>query len=61
MVPNQPSMSYLMVVLGHIDGPLDPRIGTMPYNSPLLCVEKREAIERWIAAGAPDTPASTVR
>ncbi len=53
VVPNQPAQSYLMVVLGQYDGPLDPRIGTMPFNSGLLCKEKRDAIERWIQAGAP--------
>jgi hypothetical protein len=56
VVPSQPATSYLMVVLGQYDGPLDSRIGTMPYNSRLLCKEKRDAIERWIAAGAPDGP-----
>jgi hypothetical protein len=56
VVPNMPSMSYLMVVLGQYPGPLDEDIGTMPYNSRLLCKEKRDAIERWIAAGAPDSP-----
>lgn len=55
VVPNQPSMSYLMVVLGQYPGPLDQDIGTMPYNSPLLCKDKRDAIERWILAGAPET------
>ena len=55
VVPNQPAMSYLMVVLGQYPGPLDPEIGTMPYNSRLLCKEKRDAIERWIAAGAPES------
>ena len=48
-----PQNSYLLFILGHIPGPLAPNIGTMPYNSPLLCAEKRQAIERWIAAGAP--------
>jgi hypothetical protein len=55
VVPNQPAMSYLMVVLGQYPGPLDEDIGTMPYNTPLLCKEKRDAIERWILAGAPDS------
>ena len=53
VVPNQPAQSYLMVVLGQYDGPIDPRIGTMPFNSGLLCKEKRDAVERWIQAGAP--------
>lgn len=55
VVPGDPAMSYQMVVLGQYPGPLDPRIGTMPYNSRLLCQEKRDAIERWIVAGAPDS------
>lgn len=53
VVAGQPAESYLMVILGHIEGPLTDK-GTMPYNNPLLCVEKREAIARWIAAGALD-------
>jgi hypothetical protein len=55
VVPGDPVHSYLMVVLGQYEGPLDPRIGTMPFNSRLLCREKRDAIERWILAGAPPT------
>jgi hypothetical protein len=46
-----PSDSYLMVTLGHYgadDPRLDPTVGTMPPNSELLCVEKREAVARWI-------------
>jgi hypothetical protein len=53
VVPGEPENSYLMVILGHIDGPIDEKVGTMPYNSPLLCTEMREAIERWIEDGAP--------
>ena len=53
VVPNQPAESYLMVALGQYPGPLEPRIGTMPFNSGLLCKEKRDAVERWILAGAP--------
>jgi hypothetical protein len=49
-----PDSSYLMIVLGHKPGPL-PEKGTMPYNNPMLCVEKRDAIERWIANGALDS------
>lgn len=52
VVPGDPQRSYLMVILGHVPGPLAPNVGTMPYNEPLLCAEKRQAIERWIAAGA---------
>jgi hypothetical protein len=51
VVPGQPAQSYLLVAIGHISGSL-PESGMMPVNSPQLCVEKREAIERWIAAGA---------
>jgi hypothetical protein len=52
VAPGDPENSYLLVVLGQF-GEDDPRIpedvGTMPYNSPLLCEEKRDAIERWIS------------
>ena len=51
--PSDPANSYLMIVLGHVAGPIDNKSGTMPYNSALLCVEKRRAVERWIMAGAP--------
>ena len=54
VVPLDPANSYLMVALGQYVGPIDPMVGMMPYNSPLLCREKRDAIERWILAGAPD-------
>jgi|SRR5688572_12062787 len=54
VVPGMPAQSYLMVALGEIDGPIDPDVGTMPQNSPLICQEKRDAIERWILAGAPN-------
>jgi hypothetical protein len=54
VTPNDPAMSYLMVILGEYPGNLDPVVGTMPSNSPLLCQEKRDAIERWIVAGAPN-------
>ena len=52
VAPNDPAMSYLLVIMGHVDGPLNQKAGTMPYNAPLLCVEKRRAIELWISAGA---------
>lgn len=55
VVPGDAVHSYLMVVLGQYPGPLDDRIGTMPFNSRLLCREKRDAIERWIMAGSPAT------
>jgi hypothetical protein len=51
VVPGQPNQSYLLVAIGHIPGTL-PEDGMMPLNSAKLCGEKREAIERWIAAGA---------
>jgi hypothetical protein len=54
VVPNDPQLSYLMVALGRVDGTIDPDVGTMPQNSPLLCTEKIDAIERWILAGAPN-------
>lgn len=52
VVPGDPENSYLMIILGHYEGPLTDK-GTMPYNSPLLCVEMRDAVARWIEAGAP--------
>ena len=46
-----PESSYLLVILGQF-GTDDARIpedtGIMPFNSPQLCQEKRDAIERWI-------------
>ena len=50
VVPGDPANSYLMVMLGSYTGPLDPDVGTMPFNNPLLCRQKRDAIERWIAS-----------
>lgn len=53
VVPGDPANSYLMVLIDHdskggrFSGPL-PEAGTMPYNNPLLCLEKRQAVERWI-------------
>jgi hypothetical protein len=43
-----PMASYLMVILGQYDGNLSPSVGTMPFNNPLLCKPKRDAIDRWI-------------
>ncbi len=54
IVPNDPANSYMMIILGAYPGPLDPDVGTMPYNNPKLCQEKLDAVERWIAAGATD-------
>jgi hypothetical protein len=53
VVPGDPQASYLMVVLGSYEGTLSDR-GTMPPNNPLLCIEKRQAIERWIQSLAAD-------
>jgi len=52
VVPSDPQNSYLLIILGQFQGPLTDK-GTMPYNSPLLCQEMRDAIQRWIEAGAP--------
>jgi len=68
VVPGDPANSYLMVLVDPktnprnggesdpdgYDGPIDPKVGSMPYNSPLLCKEKIGALRRWIEAGAPD-------
>jgi hypothetical protein len=54
VVAGSPSTSYLMIILGDYTGPIDQDVGTMPQNSPLLCREKRDAIDRWITAGALD-------
>jgi hypothetical protein len=51
VVAGDSASSYLMVQLGSIDGPRT-EAGTMPYNSPLLCIEIRDAIARWIDEGA---------
>ena len=54
VVPGDIEASYLVVALGRADGP-PPRDGFMPIGgAEPLCVEKLEAIERWIAAGAPN-------
>lgn len=48
--PGDPENSYMMIILGQYgaDDPRLPAVGTMPYNSPMLCQEKRDAIQRWI-------------
>lgn len=51
VVAGDSASSYLMIQLGSIDGPRT-EAGTMPYNSPLLCEEMRDAIARWIDEGA---------
>jgi hypothetical protein len=48
-----PANSYLMIITGKYPGVIDPTIGTMPSRNPLLCAEKLDAMDRWIAAGAP--------
>lgn len=65
VVPNQPNQSHLLLMIQHIAPAAmsppamepDPQIGYMPQNAGgrPLCVEKRDAIERWIMAGAPAT------
>ena len=62
VVPNQPNQSWLLLMLGHKQpGEMSPPLasvpnppGLMPQNSGgvLICKEKRDAIERWITAGA---------
>ena len=64
VVAGNPAASYLMVMIGEIapedaSPPATPppgAIGLMPQNAGgvLLCNEKREAISRWITAGALD-------
>lgn len=53
VVPGSLAQSYLAVSLGRAEGP-PPRDGFMPIGADPLCVEKLEAIERWILAGAPN-------
>lgn len=65
VVPSKPNESHLLMMIRHIAPemmsppamPPDPQIGYMPQNAGgrVMCVEKREAIERWIMAGAPAT------
>ena len=52
VVPNDAAKSYLLVAVGSQTGP-SPVDGVMPLGSSKLCVEKRDAIRRWIEAGAP--------
>lgn len=64
VVPGDPAKSYLLLMVGQIapedadpPGNLPPsEIGLMPQGTGgiLLCAEKRDAIERWIAEGALD-------
>ena len=48
VVPGDPDNSYLMVILGDVEGPLTDGIGTMPFNNPTLCQQKQDAVRRWI-------------
>jgi hypothetical protein len=50
--PGSPSTSYLMIITGQVTGALPADVATMPLGAPLLCAPKRDAIERWILAGA---------
>ena len=62
VVPGQPAQSYLLMMVQHLEPeqmspPANPPpfdIGFMPQNTggKPICTPKREAIERWIAAGA---------
>lgn len=52
VVPGSLAESYLAVSLGRAEGP-PPRDGYMPLGADPLCLEKLQAIERWILAGAP--------
>lgn len=51
VVPGSLADSYLAVSLNRAEGP-PPRDGYMPLGSDPLCLEKLQAIERWILAGA---------
>lgn len=48
VVPGDPQNSYLMVILGAENGPLDPDVNTMPFNNATLCQPKLDALSRWI-------------
>lgn len=51
VVPGSLATSYLVVAFGRTEGP-PPRDGFMPLGAEPLCVEKLEAVERWIVGGA---------
>lgn len=65
VVPGEPNKSYLLMMIQHIPPAMmsppaaapDPQIGYMPQNAGgrPICAEKRDAIQRWIMAGAPAT------
>jgi hypothetical protein len=50
VVPGDADNSYLMAILGDVEGPLTDGIGTMPFNNPPLCQPKLDAIRRWIGS-----------
>jgi hypothetical protein len=60
VVPGSPEKSYLYIIMRGIepedaDPPVSPppsNIGYMPMSNSLLCCQKIDAVERWIAAGA---------
>ncbi len=62
VVAGDPAASYLLLIMGHVapgdaSPPGEPPpsdIGSMPQGTGglLLCEEKRDAVERWIMAGA---------
>jgi hypothetical protein len=52
VIPSDAARSYLLVAIGAQMGPT-PIDGVMPLGTPALCVEKRDAVRRWIEAGAP--------
>ena len=51
VAPGNPGGSILMVRFGGEPGPT---VTVMPPNQPPLCVEKIDAVRRWIMAGAPN-------
>jgi len=53
VVSGNASRSYLLVAIGQVSGPR-PTDGLMPLGGGALCAEKRDAIQRWIEAGAPE-------
>jgi len=46
--PGDPDSSYLIKIIEGAPGFIDPEIGTMPFNNPLLCKQKRDAVRRWV-------------
>lgn len=50
VVPGDPDNSYLLAIMGAVEGPITEGIGTMPFNNPILCQQKLDAIRRWIGS-----------